>query len=131
MKKSVTAIMPSHDERLKETTDIRQKHPTKIPVVVEPADSAQPPLTADVCKFLFPAEMTVQQVQWVIRKKIANLSAEEALFIFARRRRKDQPDLTPAMLTGSALMSEVDAQSKSEDGFLYLAYAKENVFGRA
>ena len=123
--------MMSHDERLRETTKIREKHPSKIPVVVEAADSNQPPLTADVCKFLFPAEMTVQQVQWVIRKKIANLAPEEALFMFVRHRRKDQPDLPPALLTGSTLMSDVDAQSRSEDGFLYLAYAKENVFGEA
>ena len=121
--------MMSHDERLRETTKIREKHPSKIPVVVEAADSTQPPLTADVCKFLFPAEMTVQQVQWVIRKKIANLAPEEALFMFVSQRPKDQPAPAPRMLTGSDLMSTIDEQSRSDDGFLYLVYARENVFG--
>lgn len=130
MGRAFTANMLSHDERLKETTNIRLKHPTKIPVVVEPADDAQPALSADVCKFLFPADMTVQQVQWVIRRKITDLKAEEAIFMFVSRRRKDEPVLAPKMLTGSALMSAIDEESRSEDGFLYLVYARENVFGK-
>ena len=65
-----------------------------------------------------PSDLTVGQFIYVIRKRI-KLAPEQALFIFCGK------DMPPT----SDLMQRVYEQKKSDDGFLYVEYAGENVFG--
>ncbi|PIA35701.1 hypothetical protein AQUCO_03500215v1, partial [Aquilegia coerulea] len=69
-------------------------------------------------RYLVPADLTVGQFVYVIRKRI-KLSAEKAIFIFV-------DNVLPA--TG-AIMSAIYDEKKDEDGFLYVTYSGENTFG--
>ncbi|CAN6457544.1 unnamed protein product [Victoria cruziana] len=70
------------------------------------------------CRYLVPADLTVGQFVYVVRKRI-KLSAEKAIFIFVK-------NVLPP--TGS-LMSTIYEEHKDEDGFLYMTYSGENTFG--
>ena len=107
------------DQRLIESTNIKNKFPGRIPVIVEKASRiiTDIPLI-DKNKFLVPADITMGQFIFVIRKRLV-LAPEKALFVFVN----DQLPLT------SHLMREVYAMHKEKDGFLYVKYASENTFG--
>ncbi|XP_033133222.1 autophagy-related protein 8f isoform X1 [Brassica rapa] len=105
------------EKRSAEAARIREKYPDRIPVIVEKAEKSDIP-TIDKKKYLVPADLTVGQFVYVIRKRI-KLSAEKAIFIFV-------DNVLPP--TG-ALMSAVYEEKKEEDGFLYVTYSGENTFG--
>ncbi|MBA0678916.1 hypothetical protein Goari_020233 [Gossypium aridum] len=69
-------------------------------------------------RYLVPADLTVGQFVYVIRKRI-KLSAEKAIFMFVE-------NVLPP--TG-AIMSAIYEEKKDEDGFLYVTYCGENTFG--
>ncbi|KAG5538631.1 autophagy-related protein 8f [Rhododendron vialii] len=108
-----------HDfaKRHAEAARIREKYPDRIPVIVEKAERSDIP-NIDKKKYLVPADLTVGQFVYVIRKRI-KLSAEKAIFIFV-------DNVLPP--TG-AIMSTIYDEKKDEDGFLYVTYSGENTFG--
>lgn len=69
--------------------------------------------TIDKKKYLVPADLTVGQFVYVIRKRI-KLSPEKAIFIFV-------DEVLPPT---AALMSSIYEEHKDEDGFLYITYVK-------
>lgn len=77
---------------------------------VEKSDIA----TIDKKKYLVPADLTVGQFVYVIRKRI-KLSPEKAIFIFV-------DEVLPPT---AALMSSIYEEHKDEDGFLYITYVKD------
>ncbi|KAA8522236.1 hypothetical protein F0562_012909 [Nyssa sinensis] len=68
------------EKRRAEAARIREKYPDRIPVIVEKAERSDIP-NIDKKKYLVPADLTVGQFVYVIRKRI-KLSAEKAIFIF-------------------------------------------------
>ncbi|KAK6083286.1 autophagy protein 8 [Seiridium cupressi] len=84
--------------------------------LVEKSDIA----TIDKKKYLVPADLTVGQFVYVIRKRI-KLSPEKAIFIFV-------DEVLPPT---AALMSSIYEEHKDEDGFLYITYSGENTFGES
>ncbi|KAI3743777.1 hypothetical protein L1987_56843 [Smallanthus sonchifolius] len=104
-------------KRHAEASRIREKYPDRIPVIVEKAEKSDIP-NIDKKKYLVPADLTVGQFVYVIRKRI-KLSAEKAIFIFVE-------NVLPP--TG-AIMSTIYDEKKDEDGFLYVTYSGENTFG--
>ena len=114
------SMSPSDLEARKASSaSIREKHPDRVPVIVEKraGDRALPDI--DKKKFLVPADLSVGQFMYVIRKRI-KLSPEQAIFLFVA-----QGTLPPSV---STLQSVYD-QHKDEDGFLYMTYSGENFFG--
>jgi GABA(A) receptor-associated protein len=114
------------EKRKAEAERIRQKYSDRIPVrftrllvapwltmrqviceKVEKSDIA----TIDKKKYLVPADLTVGQFVYVIRKRI-KLSPEKAIFIFV-------DEVLPPT---AALMSSIYEEHKDEDGFLYITY---------
>ena len=113
------------EKRKAEAERIRQKYSDRIPVrrtrfpaslrpltqsqviceKVEKSDIA----TIDKKKYLVPADLTVGQFVYVIRKRI-KLSPEKAIFIFV-------DEVLPPT---AALMSSIYEEHKDEDGFLYI-----------
>lgn len=59
---------------------MRQKYPNRIPVICEKVEKSDIP-SIDKKKYLVPAELTVGQFVFVVRKRI-KLSPEKAIFIF-------------------------------------------------
>ncbi|KAI8869433.1 symbiosis-related protein [Ramicandelaber brevisporus] len=104
-----------------------KKYPGRIPVICEPdvANSngkASGQLSAlpalDKKKFLVPGDLTVGQFIYVIRQRI-KLAPEAALVVFTSMK----------MPATSENMSVVYDKHKAADGFLYITYTSENVFG--
>jgi len=105
------------EKRQAEAARIRDKYPDRIPVIVEKAEKSDI-LDIDKKKYLVPADLTVGQFVYVIRKRI-KLSSEKAIFIFVKN------VLPPT----AAMMSSIYDEHKDEDGFLYFTYSGENTFG--
>ncbi|PWA44323.1 hypothetical protein CTI12_AA516740 [Artemisia annua] len=105
------------EKRRAEAARIRDKYPDRIPVIVEKGERSDVP-NIDKKKYLVPADLTVGQFVYVIRKRI-KLSAEKAIFIFVDN----------ALPPTGAIMSSIYEEKKDEDGFLYVTYSGENTFG--
>lgn len=118
-------IATSHKEEHKlesrkaSSAAIRLKHPDRIPVIVEKRARDQSLPEIDKKKFLVPADLTIGQFVYVLRKRI-KLAPEQAIFIFV-----SSGTLPPSV---AALQSVYD-KYKDEDGFLYMTYSGENTFG--
>ena len=99
------------------TKNLAAKYPDRVPVICERADRSDVP-DIDKKKYLVPADLTVGQFIYVIRKRI-KLPPEKAIFIFV-------DNVIPPT---ASLMSAVYEVQKDEDGFLYVTYSGENTFG--
>ena len=105
-------------DRQERCRTIRMKFPTRIPVIVEKQAGSDVP-DLDKYQFLVPADLTMGQFGYVIRKRLT-LSSEKALFLFCKN----------AIPPTSAIMSAVyDRYQDKQDGMLYITYAGENTFG--
>jgi len=109
----------SFEQRLIESTNIKNKFPGRIPVIVERASNTHTDIPLiDKNKFLVPGDLTLGQFIFIIRKRLI-LSPEKALFIFVN----NNLPLT------SHLIRELYSIHCDPDGFLYIKYASENTFG--
>ncbi|KAK2649722.1 hypothetical protein Ddye_017211 [Dipteronia dyeriana] len=110
-------VLYMSERRQAEAARIRDKYPDRIPVIVERAEKSDVP-EIDKKKYLVPADLTVGQFVYVVRKRI-KLTPEKAIFIFVK-------NILPPT---AAMMSAIYEENKDEDGFLYMTYSGENTFG--
>ncbi|KAF5742163.1 autophagy-related protein 8C-like [Tripterygium wilfordii] len=82
MAKSSFKLEHPLERRQAEAARIREKYPDRIPVIVEKADKSDVP-DIDKKKYLVPADLTVGQFVYVVRKRI-KLSAQKAIFVFVK-----------------------------------------------
>jgi GABA(A) receptor-associated protein len=109
----------SFEKRKAESTKMREKYPDRVPVIVERAKKSNPDLPyIDKTKFLVPNDLSVSQFIAVIRKRI-DMNSKQAIFLFVDN------TIPPT----SALISQLYEERKDADGFLYVTYNGENVFG--
>ncbi|TVY44745.1 Autophagy-related protein [Lachnellula occidentalis] len=94
------------EKRKAEAERIRQKYSDRIPVICEKVEKSDI-ATIDKKKYLVPADLTVGQFVYVIRKRI-KLSPEKAIFIFV-------DEVLPPT---AALMSSIYEEHKDEDGYV-------------
>ena len=108
-----------HDlnKRQQEARRILSKYPDRLPVIVEKAPNSDVP-DIDKKKFLVPADLTVGQFVYVIRKRI-KLTPEKSIFLFVKGN----------LPNTASLMKTIYEDSKDEDEFLYVQYSGENSFG--
>eukprot|EP00316_Scyphosphaera_apsteinii_P002956 CAMPEP_0119320418 /NCGR_PEP_ID=MMETSP1333-20130426/52405_1 /TAXON_ID=418940 /ORGANISM="Scyphosphaera apsteinii, Strain RCC1455" /LENGTH=121 /DNA_ID=CAMNT_0007327137 /DNA_START=39 /DNA_END=404 /DNA_ORIENTATION=- len=109
----------SLESRKASSVSIRVKHPDRIPVIVDKRQRDDSLPEIDKKKFLVPADLTIGQFVYVIRKRI-KLTPEQAIFLFVSK-----GTLPPT----AATLQTVYEQHKDEDGFLYMMYSGENTFG--
>tara|TARA_Y100000389_G_C17388530_1_gene478495 strand:+ start:959 stop:1312 length:354 start_codon:yes stop_codon:yes gene_type:complete len=107
----------SIEQRFKESNRLMKKYPNRIPVIVTKSINSKIQ-DIDKKKYLVPSDQTIGQMVYVIRNRI-KLSQEKALFVFVN-------NILPP--TGE-ILSEVYKNHRDPDGFLYITYACENVFG--
>lgn len=106
------------ETRRQESKQIRRKYPDRVPVICERLHSCTNLPDLDKRKYLVPQDLTVGQFVYVVRKRLT-IGASDAIFLHTAGR------LPPSSHSIGALYSD----SASEDGFLYLMYSGENVFG--
>ena len=107
----------SFEKRLEESTKIKNKHPDRIPIIVTKGKNCRLK-EMDKYKFLAPYDLTLGQFLVVIRKRI-QLDNNEALFVF----------INNTLINTSQTLGGIYNDLKDKDGFLYMTYCNENVFG--
>lgn len=105
------------EERLTESANIREKYPDRIPVVCQKIPESKLDILLKT-KYLVPKELTTSQFLYIVRKRL-KLNGEKGLFLFVNN----------VIASSGYTISELDQEHRGEDGFLYLSYAEENVFG--
>ena len=108
----------SFDERKLKASLILNQHPDRIPVVVECSEQLQAIHPLKKNKFIVPFELTLAQFIFVIRKHM-KLDPSYAIFVFINN------TLHPT----TAIMGDLYASQKDEDGFMYLDVFQESTFG--
>ena len=109
----------SLEERKEESKKIMAKYDDRIPIVIFKDEKCKNLQDINKNKFLAPTDLTLAQFLCVIRKRI-ELDEAQALFIFV-------DDSTLAV--SSQTIGTLYQNHKDEDGFLYMIYCSENVFG--
>lgn len=116
----------SLEKRKAESARIIDRYPTRIPIVCERVPEFLQKNNLPVLskkKFLVPSVMTLAQFCCVLKAQIKEetpTTANKALYFALRNR------MSPVM---SKTLQEVYAQYKEDDGFLYLHFCEETVFG--
>ncbi|XP_069361865.1 uncharacterized protein [Maniola hyperantus] len=105
--------------RKEEVMAIRRKFPNKIPLIVERYHKERNLPTLDKTKFLVPEDITMSQFLVIIRNKI-RIQPNQALYLIINNR---------SMLSMSLTMAQAYDLYGDEDGFLYITYASQEVFG--
>ncbi|KAI1285159.1 Gamma-aminobutyric acid receptor-associated protein-like 2 [Halotydeus destructor] len=105
------------DHRKQESASILHKYPDRVPIVVQKAPHSNL-VDLDKHKFLVPYDVTVAQFMWILRQRLT-MSPNKAIYLFINR----------TLPQSSALLGELYARYKDEDGFLYVMYSGENTFG--
>ncbi|XP_058506078.1 microtubule-associated proteins 1A/1B light chain 3C [Solea solea] len=105
--------------RRDEVCSIRSKFPNKLPVIVERFIQEKTLPLLDKTKFLVPFELTLGQFLCLLRSKIS-LESTEALFLLVAEK---------SMSCMSSSMGEVYSLYRDTDGFLYITYASQEMFG--
>ena len=107
----------SFEKRSQESKTIKEKYIDRIPVIVQKHHDCDLP-DVDKCKYLVPKDMTMSQFMFFIRKRI-RLDSSQTLFF----------TINHDLVSSSTLLSSVYHDRKDDDGFLYVTYTNENVFG--
>ncbi|XP_038142530.1 microtubule-associated proteins 1A/1B light chain 3C [Cyprinodon tularosa] len=105
--------------RKDEVCNIRSKFPNKLPVIVERYVREKNLPLLDKTKFLVPFELTLSQFLCLLRNKIA-LDQTQTLFLLVGGK---------SMSCMSSSMGEIYSHFRDSDGFLYITYASQEVFG--
>ena len=106
------------EQRCIEGMRILSKYPHRIPIICEKDKKTQ--LTGNLVKekFLVDKKLTCGQFIYMIRKNL-ELPAEKAIFLI----------VNGILPSNNISLSELYSLHKSNDGFLYITYSSENVFG--
>lgn len=110
-----------------ESAQIRAKFPDRVPVIMHRQTSTRNSLKElDKTRYLLPADLTMGQFAYVIRKRLT-LNQNSALFFFVM----DRADKRKSVLVpNSYLISMVDRDHKNiDDGLLHITYSSEDTFG--
>lgn len=105
------------ERKLIETNRIREKYPERVPVMVERAKGCNLNII-DKKKYLVPCDLTIGQFISIIRQRI-KLPPDKAIFIF----------INNVLPSTSATIGNIYHEMKHGDGFLYIYYNGESVFG--
>jgi GABA(A) receptor-associated protein len=107
-------------ERQTESSKIISKYPDRFPIICERNLRDIDTPNIDKHKYLVPFDTTLGYFIQVIRKRI-QLPASSALFLFVG----DNNNILPI----NTKIGDIYHRFKNPDGFLYIIYSMENVFG--
>ncbi|XP_017781277.1 PREDICTED: microtubule-associated proteins 1A/1B light chain 3C-like isoform X1 [Nicrophorus vespilloides] len=105
--------------RKEEVMAIRNRFPTKIPIIVNKFVKETNLPTLDKTKFLVPQEITMAQFLTIIRNRMS-INQTQSLYLLVNNR---------SMISLTSTLSEIYGEFQGEDGFLYITYASQEVFG--
>ena len=106
------------EERRGEFEKVSKSNPNKVCIICEKAPNCPLP-NIDKTKYLINEDITLPQFSDIIRKKI-KIDKNQALFFLVNGKKT---------LAGSDTMRDIYDKHKDKDGFLYIAYAAQEVWG--
>ena len=106
-------------ERKADSFAIRLKFPDKVPIIVERYKDEKTLPIIDKVKFLVPSELTLSQFAAIVKSRLS-LNSTETFYLFTNS--STVPSLSMTVL-------DMDEKFKDIDGFLYLTYTSQEVFG--
>ena len=104
-------------ERKQESARVLQKYDDRVPIICEKQNRSFM-REIDKKKYLVPNDLTCGQFMYVIRKRLC-LPADKAIFLF----------VNGTVPSSNEIVGQVYDRCKDLDGFLYMNYSDENVFG--
>lgn len=107
----------TYEERYSESNRVLTKYPGKIPIVCEKEKNSKM-VEIDKHKYLVSIDVSVAQFIYILRSRL-KLPPEKAIFLF----------INGIIPTSSSLLIDYYIRYKDLDGFLYITYSSENVFG--
>lgn len=109
----------SFEKRLEEATRVLEKYPDKVPIICEKYKNASNDCPdIDKKKYLVTRDLTMGQFLYIVRKRL-KMPPEKAIFLFVGN------SISPS----SSSINDVYNSKVDKDGFLYITYSPENVFG--
>jgi GABA(A) receptor-associated protein len=116
-------------DRLNESSSVRLIHPDRIPIIISKSQKSNIASIKQE-KFLVPENLTIGQLIFIIRKRIEIREAEAiALFISS----VDGTEILPSSSSSVSSIYKQYVESQkghpNYDGYLYIIYSGENVFG--
>ncbi|XP_043506439.1 protein lgg-2-like isoform X1 [Frieseomelitta varia] len=106
-------------ERIHDVDMIRRRYPNRIPVIIEKFHGEKHlPLLSRI-KFLVPDFLTVAELVKIIRRRL-QLHPSQAFFFLVNERN---------IASGSMTLGQLYQREKDVDGFLYMVFASQDVFG--
>ena len=106
------------NERFQEATRVLSKYPERIPVICEKNAKCTDLNNIGKEKYLVYPDLTCGQFMYIIRRSLS-LPAEKAVFMM----------INGIIPSNTDIMYELYEKHKDSDGFLYITYTSENVFG--
>uniref|UniRef100_A0A6C0KGD3 Autophagy-related protein n=1 Tax=viral metagenome TaxID=1070528 RepID=A0A6C0KGD3_9ZZZZ len=106
------------EKRKRESIKILNKYPNIIPIIITNKLDKQYRLENQNTKFLVPEYYTVGNLIFFFKKRV-KMDVHESIFLLCEN----------TMLCGSMSLTQLYAELKDEDGFLYITCAQESVFG--
>ena len=100
-----------------EAIRIIEKYPDRIPIILKKNIDSDIK-SIEKTKYLVPRNMVMTQFIFTIRKNLT-IKPEQALFFIINNK----------VPTASATVGEIYDIDKDKDGFMYIIYSNENVFG--
>ena len=104
--------------RIKDSEDIRNKNPNSIPVICEKAPNSKIKELAK-SKYLLKKSLNLSQFKEILRKKL-EIDSTSALFLLVKGK---------ITLVENDTFDKIYDKFKDDDGFLYIYYASEEVWG--
>ncbi|KRT80003.1 hypothetical protein AMK59_7238 [Oryctes borbonicus] len=106
--------------RKEEVLAIRNRFPSKIPIIVQRFSKETNLPQLDKTKFLVPQELTMSQFVTIIRNR-TRIKSTQSLYLLVNNR---------SLVSLSLTFAEVYSEHAGADGFLYITYASQETFGQ-
>lgn len=107
------------ESRCSQSAKIREKYPSRVPIIVSRSESSKTIPDIDRRKYLVPNDITLGAFMHILRKRV-KLEAHVGLYLFV-----GECSIVPVSQT----IQQIDEEYKDTDGYLYIFYAGESTFG--
>ena len=108
----------SKEARIKQSKELLKKYPNKVPVILE-KDPSSKITEIGKTRYLLERKSTAKEVMEMIRKK-TTIDEKDALFLQVRAK---------FSITGEKTIGDIYDTYKDSDGFLYIMYTTELIYG--
>ena len=108
------------EKRMQWSQEASMKYSNKLPLIVEKDHKCQGLDDLSNPKFLMPRTFMISEVQMIVRRKL-NIKKEQGLFMMVNDGKE--------MIKANETLEGVYDKYKDQDGFLYILYTQENIYG--